>query len=63
MTHGAPRLGARLAQIGGLYCGLSLANILGGLTAYLWVDRVVAKQKRQIDPLNDLPSEDPASAH
>jgi putative MATE family efflux protein len=32
--------GAHFAQIGGLFCGLSLGNILGGLAALVWVDRV-----------------------
>jgi len=56
-------LGAHLAQIAGLYCGLSLANILAGLTAYLWIDRVVTKQQRRNDTLNDSPPEPPASTH
>jgi len=42
-------VGARVAQIGGLFCGLSLANILGGLTAYVWVDRVTEQQKSRQD--------------
>lgn len=33
-------LGARLADIGGLFCGLSLANIIAGITAFIWVTRV-----------------------
>jgi Na+-driven multidrug efflux pump len=33
-------LGAHFAQIGGLYCGLSLGNILGGLSALVWIGRV-----------------------
>jgi MATE family, multidrug efflux pump len=55
--------GAHLAQIGGLYCGLSLANILAGFTAYLWIDRVTAKQQRQTNTLNDPPPEHQASTH
>ncbi len=33
-------LGSHLAQIGGVFCGLSLANILAGLTSHVWVNRV-----------------------
>jgi len=40
-------VGAHLWQIGGLFCGLSLANLLGGATAYVWVDRVTEKLKRR----------------
>lgn len=36
-------VGAHLAQIGGVYCGLSLANILAGATAIVWVNRIVKK--------------------
>jgi putative MATE family efflux protein len=56
-------LGAHLAQIGGLYCGLSLANLLAGLTAYIWIDRVTAGLRRQNDALNGSTAEYPASAH
>ena len=45
-------VGAHLAQIGGLFCGLSLANILAGVTAYIWVDRVTAKQRLRQDALS-----------
>jgi putative MATE family efflux protein len=43
-------LGAHLAEVAGLFCGLSLANILGGLAAYVWVDRVTrtGSDKRQV---------------
>ena len=40
-------VGAHLWEIGGLFCGLSLANLLGGATAYIWVDRVTEKLKRR----------------
>jgi len=33
--------GAHLAQLPGLYGGLSLANLLAGAAAYVWIDRVV----------------------
>ena len=39
-------VGAHFWQIGGLFCGLSLANLLGGAVAYVWVDRVTEKLKR-----------------
>ena len=45
-------LGAHLAQIGGVFCGLALANILAGITAYVWVDRVTDKQRQSGDALN-----------
>ncbi len=38
-------LGAHLAAIGGVFCGLSLANLIAGVTAYIWVDRVLDKQR------------------
>jgi len=38
--------GAHVADLGGLYGGLSLANILAGITAHLWIDRVIAKAQR-----------------
>lgn len=41
-------VGARLADIGGLYSGLALANILAGITAHLWIDRVLAKIARKL---------------
>lgn len=37
--------GAHIAEIAGVYCGLSLANILAGIVAYIWVDRVVRREK------------------
>ncbi|UCD51962.1 MAG: MATE family efflux transporter [Phycisphaerales bacterium] len=40
-------IGSRLAEIGGLFGGLSLANVVGGVAAYIWVDRVVEKQRRK----------------
>lgn len=36
--------GAHLARIAGLYGGLSAANILAGVIAFVWVDRVVSKE-------------------
>jgi putative MATE family efflux protein len=36
-------LGAHFAQVGGVFCGLSLANILAGVTSHVWVNRVVNK--------------------
>ncbi len=41
--------GAHLAQIGGLYCGLSLANILAGTAAIVWVNRVTKKARAERD--------------
>lgn len=38
-------LGSHLAQIGGLFCGLSLANIIAGIAAFVWVGRVTKSQK------------------
>lgn len=52
-------VGAHLAQIGGLFCGLSLANILAGATAYVWVDRVMAKQRRKYQMLSSDDAEGP----
>jgi putative MATE family efflux protein len=37
--------GAHLAQIGGVYCGVSLANILAGATAIHWVNRVTKRAR------------------
>lgn len=34
--------GAHIADIGGLYGGLSLANLIAGITAHLWINRVLA---------------------
>ncbi len=45
-------LGAHLAEIGGVFGGLTLANILAGLTAYVWVDRVTAKLRASNDALS-----------
>jgi putative MATE family efflux protein len=42
--------GARLAQIAGLYGGLSLANIVAGTVAHLWVGRVLGKEVRGSHP-------------
>ena len=42
-------IGARLAGIGGLFGGLSLANVVGGIVAYIWVDRVVEKQRLTLE--------------
>ena len=42
-------LGARLAEIGGVFCGLALANLIAGVTAYIWVDRVVDRQRPEDD--------------
>jgi len=36
--------GAHLAQLPGLYGGLSLANLLAGAVAYVWIDRVVKRK-------------------
>jgi Na+-driven multidrug efflux pump len=55
-------LGAHLAQIGGLYCGLSLANLLAGITAYVWIDRVTARLRHQNDGLKNATAENSASA-
>lgn len=54
-------LGSHFAQIGGLYCGLSLANLLAGITAYIWVDRVTARLRHQNAALKEPPVEDAAS--
>jgi len=45
-------VGARVAEIGGLFGGLSLANVVGGIAAYIWVDRVVEKQRRKQEMLS-----------
>ncbi len=36
--------GAHLAQLPGLYGGLSLANLLAGAVAYVWIDRIVRRK-------------------
>ena len=36
--------GARLAQIGGVFCGLSVANIVAGIAAFVWVGRVTKER-------------------
>lgn len=36
--------GAHVAEIAGIYAGLSLANLLGGATAYIWIGRVTARK-------------------
>jgi len=42
-------LGARVAQIKGLYVGLALANALAGAAACIWVDRVIRQKRNQCD--------------
>lgn len=40
-------LGAKVAQIKGLYIGLALANVLAGAAACIWVDRVIRQRQNQ----------------
>ncbi|MBN1360029.1 MAG: hypothetical protein JW993_05530 [Sedimentisphaerales bacterium] len=42
-------LGARLADIGGLFCGLSLANVLAGVTSHVWISRVAKRLRPSSD--------------
>ena len=52
--------GAHVAAIAGVFGGLSVANIVGGVTAYIWVDRVTAglrRQRDQLKPAGDAASE------
>ena len=37
--------GGEIAGTAGLYWGLTLANIIGGIIAYIWVDRVLEQEK------------------
>lgn len=39
--------GARVAQLAGVFGGLSLANLLAGVVAYVWIDRVTRRQEHQ----------------
>lgn len=45
-------IGGELAGITGLYWGLALANVIGGIAAHFWVERVLAKEleKGMIEP-------------
>jgi Na+-driven multidrug efflux pump len=43
--------GAHIAAIAGVFGGLSVANIVGGVTAYIWIDRVTARQRRERETL------------
>jgi len=51
-------IGSRLAEIGGLFGGLSLANVVGGVAAYIWVDRVVEKERRRQEMLSSDDAQD-----
>ncbi len=51
-------LGAYFAQIGGVFCGLSLANILGGVTAHIWSAHVTARQKLRADAVDQVEVEE-----
>jgi Na+-driven multidrug efflux pump len=44
--------GAEVAGTAGLYWGLTLANIIAGVIAYVWVDRVLVKERsgQTVDP-------------
>lgn len=42
--------GAELAGTAGLYWGLTLANIAGGIIAYIWVDRILVKERHKMAP-------------
>ncbi len=42
-------LGAYIAQIKGAYTGLALANIIAGIVACIWVDRVIRQKRRKFD--------------
>ena len=42
-------IGARVAGIAGVYCGLSAANIIAGTAAHVWVSRVTAGKRCQIE--------------
>ena len=39
--------GAQMAGTAGLYGGLTLANIIAGVIAYIWVDRVLVKEREK----------------
>ena len=54
--------GAHVAAIAGVFGGLSVANIVGGITAYIWVDRVVEKQRRKREMLSSGDAETPEGA-
>jgi MATE family, multidrug efflux pump len=40
--------GAQIAGTSGLYGGLTLANIIAGVIAYIWVDRILVKEKDKL---------------
>jgi len=40
--------GAELAGTAGLYWGLTLANVVGGIVAYIWVDKVLKMERRRL---------------
>jgi Na+-driven multidrug efflux pump len=49
--------GGAIAQIGGVYAGLSLANIIAGAVAIVWAARVMETTKKKLagsDRLSDL---------
>jgi putative MATE family efflux protein len=52
-------LGAHLAGIPGLFCGLSVANVIAGVTSHIWVNRVMKRQKSTHDALGDQRTETP----
>jgi len=39
--------GAHVAQVVGVYGGLSLANLLAGAVAYVWIDRVIRRKMQE----------------
>ena len=50
-------IGARLAAIGGLFCGLSLANLIAGIAAFVWVSRVTKGERPARKSVNDAEGE------
>ncbi len=44
--------GAQLSGTSGLYWGLTLANIIAGVIAYIWVDRVLVREGEKLEALS-----------